>query len=172
MVSLVPQDPFLFSETIRANLLLARPEALEEDLWDVLKVAAFEEEIRTFPQGLDTVVGEKGVLLSGGQKQRLCLARALLENPLILILDNTLSAVDLNTERKIQEALTAFRQGRTTVFISHRLIGLEGVETIYLLDEGTLVESGNHHQLLRQRGLYYQLYQFQCLEMELRQGSF
>jgi ATP-binding cassette subfamily B protein len=172
MVSLVPQDPFLFSDTIRANLLFARPEAGEENLWEALKVAAFEEEIRAFPEGLDTVVGEKGVLLSGGQKQRLCLARALLENPPMLILDNTLSAVDLNTERKIQEALSAFRQDRTTIFISHRLIGLEGVETIYLLDEGALIESGSHEQLLRLRGSYYRLYQVQCLEMELRQGNF
>lgn len=171
-VSLVPQEPFLFSDTIRANLLLAHPEAGEEDLWGVLKAAAFQEEVKTFPQGLDTVVGEKGVLLSGGQKQRLCLARALLENPPVLILDNTLSSVDLNTERVIQEALVAFRKGRTTVYISHRLIGLEGVETIFLLEEGELVESGNHQQLLRQKGLYYRLYQYQRLEMELRQGVF
>jgi ATP-binding cassette subfamily B protein len=171
-VSLVSQEPFLFSETIRANLLLARPEADEEELWTVLTVASFHEEVHTFPRGLDTVVGEKGVLLSGGQKQRLCLARALLENPPILILDNTLSAVDLNTERLIQESLISFRQHRTTIYISHRLLGLEGVETIFLLEEGSLVESGSHQQLLKERGLYYQLYQYQRLEMELRQGIF
>ncbi len=171
-VSLISQEPFLFSDTIRANLLLARPEAEEEDLWVVLKAAAFQDEVQTFPQGLDTVVGEKGVLLSGGQKQRLCLARALLENPPILILDNTLSSVDLNTERLIQEALLPFRKGRTTVYISHRLIGLEGVDTIFLLEEGALLESGSHQKLLQQKGLYYRLYQVQRLEMELRQGVF
>jgi ATP-binding cassette subfamily B multidrug efflux pump len=171
-VSLISQEPFLFSDTIRANLLLARPEAEEEQLWAVLKAAAFQEEVRAFPQGLDTVVGEKGVLLSGVQKQRLCLARALLENPPILILDNTLSSVDLNTERVIQEALVPFRKGKTTIYISHRLIGLEGVDTIFLLEEGELVESGSHHQLLRQKGLYHRLYQYQRLEMELRQGVF
>jgi ATP-binding cassette subfamily B multidrug efflux pump len=171
-VSLIPQEPFLFSDTIRSNLLFALPEAGEEDLWAVLKAAAFQEEVEKFPQGLDTVVGEKGVLLSGGQKQRLCLARALLENPSVLILDNTLSSVDLNTERVIQERLAAFRKGKTTVYISHRLIGLEGVDTIFLLEEGELVESGGHQQLLRQKGLYHRLYQVQRLEMELRQGVF
>ncbi|MBA4392434.1 MAG: ABC transporter ATP-binding protein [Desulfobacca sp.] len=171
-VSLVPQDPFLFSDTIRANLLLAWPEAEEDQLWAVLKAAAFQEEVQTFPQGLDTVVGEKGVLLSGGQKQRLCLARALLENPPILILDNTLSSVDLNTERVIQEALGSFRKSKTTIYISHRLIGLEGVDTIFLLEEGELVESGSHQQLIRKKGLYHRLYQYQRLEMELRQGVF
>jgi ATP-binding cassette, subfamily B, multidrug efflux pump len=171
-VSLISQEPFLFSDTIRANLLWARPEAEEEQLWAVLKAAAFQEEVRTFPQGLDTVVGEKGVLLSGGQKQRLCLARALLKNPPILILDNTLSSVDLNTERVIQEALVPFRKGQTTIYISHRLIGLEGVDIIFLLEDGELVESGGHQQLLRQKGLYYRLYQYQRLEMELRQGVF
>jgi len=171
-VSLIPQEPFLFSDTIRANLLLTRPEAKEEDLREVLHAAAFQEEVQTFPQGLDTVVGEKGVLLSGGQKQRLSLARALLVNPSILILDNTLSSVDLNTERVIQEALVRFRKGRTTVYISHRLVGWEGVDTIFLLEEGGLAESGSHEQLLAQQGLYSRLYQYQRLEMELRQGVF
>lgn len=171
-ISLIPQEPFLFSDTIRANLLLARPEAEEADLWEVLKIAAFQEEVQGFPQGLDTIVGEKGVLLSGGQKQRLSLARALLENPFVLILDNTLSSVDLNTEHRIQEALVPFRKGKTTVYISHRLIGLEGVDTIFLLDNGVVVESGSHQQLIEQKGPYWNLYRYQSLEMELRQGAY
>lgn len=171
-VSLIPQEPFLFSDTIRANLLLARPKAEEKDLWECLTMAAFQEEVRAFSEGLDTVVGEKGVLLSGGQKQRLSLARTLLINPPILILDNTLSAVDLNTDRIIQENLHIFRKGKTTVFISHQLIGLEGVDQIFLLEAGELSETGTHEQLLRRQGLYFQLYQYQRLEMELRQGAF
>ena len=171
-VSLIPQEPFLFSDTIRANLLLARPEAEEKDLWECLTMAAFQEEVRTFPKGLDTVVGEKGVLLSGGQKQRLSLARTLLVNPPILILDNTLSSVDLNTERVIQENLGPFRKGKTTIYISHLLIGLEGVDNIFLLEAGELAETGTHEQLLGKEGLYFQLYRYQRLEMELRQGAF
>ncbi len=171
-ISLIPQEPFLFSDTIRANLLLARPEANEEELREVLRAAAFYDEIQTFPQGLDTVVGEKGVLLSGGQKQRLSLARALLINPAILILDNTLSSVDLNTERSIQETLRRFREGRTTIFISHRLVGWEGVDTIFFLEAGKLLEWGSHEQLIRQEGHYARLYRYQRLEMELRQGVF
>lgn len=171
-VSLIPQEPFLFSDTIRANLLLARPEAEEKDLWECLTMAAFQEEVRTFPKGLDTVVGEKGVLLSGGQKQRLSLARTLLVNPPILILDNTLSSVDLNTERIIQENLGPFRKGKTTIYISHLLIGLEGVDNIFLLEAGELAETGTHEQLLGKEGLYFQLYRYQRLEMELRQGTF
>jgi ATP-binding cassette subfamily B multidrug efflux pump len=171
-VSLIPQEPFLFSDSIRANLLLARPEAEEKDLWECLAMAAFREEVRTFPNGLDTVVGERGVLLSGGQKQRLSLARSLLLNPPILILDNTLSAVDLNTERVIQENLGGFRKGKTTVFISHQLIGLERVDKIFLLEDGLLAETGTHEQLLRKQGLYFQLYRYQRLELELRQGVF
>jgi ATP-binding cassette, subfamily B, multidrug efflux pump len=171
-ISLIPQEPFLFSDTIRANLLFARPEAGEEELREVLQAAAFYDEVQTFPQGLDTVVGEKGVLLSGGQKQRLSLARALLLNPSILILDNTLSSVDLNTERSIQETLGRFREGRTTIFISHRLVGWEGVDTIFFLEAGKLLEWGSHEQLIRQEGHYARLYRYQRLEMELRQGVF
>ena len=171
-VSLIPQEPFLFSETLRANLLLAKPEADEKELWQVLQLAAFGDEVQSFNQGLDTLVGEKGVLLSGGQKQRLALARALLLNPPVLILDNTLASVDLNTERQVLESLKTYRRGKTTLYISHRLIGLEGADRIFLLEKGRLLETGVHEQLMETKGMYYRLYQYQRLEMELQQGGF
>lgn len=171
-VSLIPQEPFLFSDTIRSNLLLTRPRTTEDGLWEVLRSAAFEDEVRDFPQGLDTVVGEKGVLLSGGQKQRLSLARALLADPSLLILDNTLSSVDLNTERIIRENLKAFRGQKTLIFITHRLVGWEDGDEIFFLDNGKLAEQGDHAQLIHRNGLYARLYRYQQLEMELREGKF
>jgi ABC-type multidrug transport system fused ATPase/permease subunit len=171
-VSLVPQEPFLFSDTIRANLQFARPGAAEEDLWKVLEAAGLDQEIRQFPAALNTVVGEKGVLLSGGQKQRLTLARALLADPSFLVLDNTLAAVDLATERKILKALPVLRRNQTTVFISHRLVGWEHMDALHLLDEGRLIESGSHAELLKRDGLYAKLYRRQRLERELREGVF
>ena len=171
-VSLVPQEPFLFSDTLRANLLFARPEASEGELWQVLTLAALDGEIRSFPEGLETVIGEKGVLLSGGQRQRLALSRALLLNPPFLILDNTLASVDLATERRILTHLPEWREGRTTIYISHRLVGWEHLDRIFLFDEGRLVESGVHADLLAERGIYFQLYSRQRLERDLEEGGF
>jgi ATP-binding cassette subfamily B protein len=171
-VSLVPQEPFLFSDTIRGNLLFAGPGATEAELWAALQKASFESEVRGFDQGLDTVVGERGVLLSGGQKQRLALARAFLNSPPILILDNTLASVDLATERTIQRVLQTQRKDLITIIISHRLVGFEGVDSIYLLEEGRVTESGTHQQLIQAEGLYARLYARQRIEMELKQGGF
>ena len=171
-ISLVPQIPFLFSDTLRANLLMAQPEADEAQLWKALSLAALEKEVRSFPEGLDTVVGEKGVLLSGGQRQRLALARAFLFQPPFLILDNTLASVDLNTERQILESLKSRRQGLTTIFISHRLVGLESVDGIFLFEAGRIAESGRHQALMEQQGRYFHLYRRQCLEKEIREGGF
>jgi ATP-binding cassette subfamily B multidrug efflux pump len=171
-ISLVPQVPFLFSDTLRANLRMARPEAEEAQLWEALSLAALEKEVRAFPAGLETVVGEKGVLLSGGQRHRLALARALLFNPPFLILDNTLASVDLSTERQILEALRSRRKGLTTIFISHRLVGLEAVDWVFLFEAGRVAESGRHQALMEQKGLYSRLYQRQRLEKELQEGGF
>ena len=171
-ISLVPQVPFLFSDTLRANLRMADPEAEEAQLWEALSLAALEKEVRAFPEGLETVVGEKGVLLSGGQRQRLALARALLFNPPFLILDNTLASVDLSTERRILEALKSRRKGLTTIFISHRLVGLEAVDGVFLFEAGRIAESGRHQALMEQKGLYSRLYRRQRLEKELREGVF
>jgi len=172
MISLVPQESFLFSDTIRANLLFANPEATESDLWQAMKWAALDSEVKDFNQGLDTVVGEKGVLLSGGQKQRLALARALLINPPFLILDNTLASVDLTTERAIQQTLRTRRKDQVTLYISHRLVGFEEVDSIYVLEKGRLAEAGTHEQLIKNKGPYQQLYRRQRLELELREGKF
>ncbi|RPH89193.1 MAG: ABC transporter ATP-binding protein, partial [Desulfobacteraceae bacterium] len=171
-ISLVPQVPFLFSDTLRANLRMADPEAEEAQLWEALSLAALEKEVRAFPEGLETVVGEKGILLSGGQRQRLALARALLFNPPFLILDNTLASVDLSTERQILEALRSRRKGLTTIFISHRLVGLEAVDGVFLFEAGRVAESGRHQTLMEQKGLYSRLYQRQRLENELQEGVF
>jgi ATP-binding cassette, subfamily B, multidrug efflux pump len=171
-ISLVPQIPFLFSDTLRANLLMARPEADEAQLWEALSLAALEKEVRAFPEGLETLVGEKGVLLSGGQRQRLALARAFLINPPFLILDNTLASVDLATERQILESFKSRRKGMTTIFISHRLVGLENVDGILLFEAGRVAESGRHQELMGQKGRYFHLYQRQCLEKEIREGGF
>jgi ATP-binding cassette subfamily B multidrug efflux pump len=171
-ISMVPQVPFLFSDTLRANLRMADPEAEEAQLWEALSLAALEKEVRAFPEGLETVVGEKGILLSGGQRQRLALARALLFNPPFLILDNTLASVDLSTERQILEALRSRRKGLTTIFISHRLVGLEGVDGVFLFESGRVAESGRHQALMEQKGIYSRLYQRQRLEKELQEGVF
>jgi ATP-binding cassette subfamily B multidrug efflux pump len=171
-LSLVPQEPFLFSDTLRANLLFARPEAAETEMWQVLALTSLDREIRAFPEGLETVIGEKGVLLSGGQRQRLALARALLLNPPFLILDNTLASVDLATERHILRGLPDWRQGRTTIYISHRLVGWEHMDRVFLFEEGRIVESGSPADLLESKGFYYQLYRRQRLERELEEGTF
>jgi ATP-binding cassette, subfamily B, multidrug efflux pump len=171
-LSLVPQEPFLFSDTLRANLLFARPEGSEGELWQVLTLTSLDQEIRAFPEGLETVIGEKGVLLSGGQRQRLALSRALLFDPPFLILDNTLASVDLTTERHILAELTQWRRGRTTIYISHRLVGWEHLGRIFLFEEGRIVESGVHADLLERKGLYYQLYRRQRLERDLEEGVF
>jgi ATP-binding cassette subfamily B protein len=171
-LSLVPQEPFLFSDTLRANLLFARPGASEAEVWQALSLTSLDREIRAFPEGLETVIGEKGVLLSGGQRQRLALSRALLLNPPFLILDNTLAAVDLATERHILTDLPAWRRGRTTIYISHRLVGWEHLDRIVLFEQGLIVESGTHAELLARGGLYNQLYRRQRLERDLQEGMF
>ena len=171
-ISLVPQEPFLFSDTIRANLLFARPDRSEADLWQALALTALDREVRAFPDRLETVIGEKGVLLSGGQKQRLALARALLLNPPFLILDNTLASVDLTTERHILGALPTWRRGLTTIYISHRLVGWEHLDIIWMFEEGRIVESGSHEELMERKGPYFQLYNRQRLVRELEEGEF
>ncbi|WP_166348266.1 ABC transporter ATP-binding protein [Phytoactinopolyspora limicola] len=159
-VGLVPQDVFLFHDTIRANLLLAvsEPEGVDDDaLWHALETAQIAELVRTLPDGLDAVVGERGAALSGGERQRLALARAILAGARALVLDETVSQLDVSSERDVRDALAADRTGRTTIVIAHRLSTLLGAERIVVLDHGRVVGDGTHHELLETCATYREL---------------
>lgn len=146
-IGYVPQDTFLFHDSIRANLLWAQAEASEGDLWEALRLAAADRFVADLPQGLDTVIGERGVLLSGGERQRVSIARALLRRPELLLLDEATSALDVEHERRIQQAVDALHHRVTMVVLTHRLGTIRHADMIYVLDGGTLVESGTWDQL-------------------------
>jgi ATP-binding cassette subfamily C protein len=158
-VGYVPQEAFLFHDTIRANLQWAQPEVGEEDLWQVLRLAAAEEFVSRLPQGLDTVVGDRGVRLSVGERQRLALARALLRRPSLLLLDEATSNLDLENERQIQEAVRRLPGELTVVVIAHRLSTLRRAQRIVVLDQGRVAAVGSWGQLARQPGLFRSLVQ-------------
>ncbi len=157
-VVLAPQEAYIFSTSVRENLSLGRPDATEDELWQALEAAEFADEVRALPSGLDTELGERGHTLSGGQRQRLGLARVLLLNPPVLLLDDPLSAVDTSTEQRILQNLATLRRGKTTVIVSHRLASVAFADAIYVLDHGKVVERGVHHGLVRQGGLYQSLF--------------
>lgn len=167
----VPQDHFLFSATIAENIAFARPEASFNEIQLAAKVAAVHDDIMQFPAGYATMVGERGVTLSGGQKQRISIARAILIDADILILDDCLSAVDAKTEQSILEALQANRRARTTLIASHRLSTIEHADSIIVLDKGTIVQQGTHEELMVQHGWYKDMYQRQQLESLVEQGG-
>jgi ABC-type multidrug transport system fused ATPase/permease subunit len=160
-VAVVLQDTFLFNTTVRENLLYGKPNASEEDMVDAAKAAYAHEFIQQLPQGYDTEIGERGVKLSGGQKQRLALARAILADPRILILDEATSSVDAEAEYLIQQALDEVMKGRTSLVIAHRLSTIRNADKIIALEEGRIREVGDHKKLLARGGLYSQLYQRQ-----------
>jgi ABC-type multidrug transport system fused ATPase/permease subunit len=160
-VAVVLQDTFLFNTSVRDNLLHSKPDATEAELVTAAQAAYAHEFIQALPQGYDTEIGERGVKLSGGQKQRLALARAILADPRILILDEATSSVDAEAEYLIQQALESVLQGRTALVIAHRLSTIRDADKIIALEEGHIVEVGDHWQLLERGGLYSQLYQRQ-----------
>ncbi|MCC3377375.1 ABC transporter ATP-binding protein [Cohnella sp. REN36] len=163
-VGYVPQQPILFSRSIRENILFGREDANEDDLQRALERASFAKDIRFLPDGLETLVGEKGVALSGGQKQRVSIARALIADPEILMLDDALSAVDAKTEAEIIEGIRTERAGKTTLITTHRLSAVQHADHILVLDEGHVIEQGTHEQLLALGGWYKEQYDRQQLE--------
>jgi ATP-binding cassette subfamily B protein len=166
-IGMVPQETFLFSETIRENLMVGAPHATADDLVQATEAAHIRLEFEEFPQGLETMVGERGVTLSGGQKQRAAIARALLRRPAILILDDALASVDTYTEERILGGLRNYTSASTTLLISHRVSTVRDADQIAVLDHGRIVELGRHDELLARNGYYAGLYQKQQLEEEL-----
>ena len=160
-VAVVLQDTFLFNATVRENLLFGKPDATEREMWAATRAAYAHEFILQLPQGYDTEIGERGVRLSGGQKQRLALARAILADPRILILDEATSSVDAEAEYLIQQALDEVLKGRTSLVVAHRLSTIRNADKIIALEEGRIREVGDHHELLARGGLYSQLYRRQ-----------
>src|SRR5580700_10912172 len=166
-IGFVPQETFLFSDRIRENIALGVDAATAAEIHNAADAANIAADIESFPEGYDTMVGERGITLSGGQKQRTAIARALIRNPKILILDDALSSVDTHTEDKILNHLRGVMQGRTTIFISHRVSTVRNADRIAVLHSGRIVESGTHDELLALNGYYSDLYNKQLLEEEL-----
>ena len=172
LIGYVPQDTFLFSDTLRENIGFGRLEATDREIEEAARIAQIYDEIMEFPEGMNTVIGEKGITLSGGQRQRVAIARAILMDPPIFILDDALSSVDIQTEERILEGLEKFLHGRTTILITHRIAPLRKADRIVVLDEGRVVETGKHTTLLMQGGVYATLYRQRELEEELeREGA-
>ncbi|AYC30189.1 ABC transporter ATP-binding protein [Paenisporosarcina cavernae] len=163
-IGYVPQDHVLFSRTVRENILFGHPDATEKDIEEAIRLSYFRKDLEMLPLGLETLVGEKGVALSGGQKQRISIARALIKNPELLLLDDSLSAVDAKTEAKIIENIQQERQGKTTIITTHRLSAIQHADWIIVLDDGKIVEQGTHESLLENAGWYKEQFDRQQLE--------
>jgi ATP-binding cassette subfamily B protein len=166
-IGFVPQETFLFSDTIRENIAFGAEDTTDADVRRVAEAASIASDIEGFPEGYNTVVGERGLTLSGGQKQRTAIARALIRNPRILILDDALSSVDTQTEDRILNYLREIMKGRTTIFISHRVSTVRNADRIAVLHDGEIVEYGTHDELIERNGYYMELYNKQLLEEEL-----
>jgi ATP-binding cassette subfamily B multidrug efflux pump len=168
-IGMVPQETFLFSESIAENIRFGNPAAGDEAVEQSAQQAGLSTDVAGFPQGIKTVIGERGITLSGGQKQRTAIARALVREPLILILDDSLSAVDTHTEERILRALRGIRKGRTVLIVSHRASSVKDADHIVVLDEGRIVERGTHEALVERGGYYADLYRRQTIEDELEE---
>jgi len=157
-ISYVPQEVFLFSDSVKNNIQFGKADAIPEEIERAARNANIYDEIMEFPEGFNTIIGERGVTLSGGQKQRISIARAMLKNPEILIFDDCLSAVDSKTEHLILQKLNKYIEQKTAIIITHRIFSLLSFDKIIVLDEGKIAESGNHEELLQKKGIYYKMY--------------
>jgi ABC-type multidrug transport system, ATPase and permease components len=170
-IGYVPQETYLFSNTVRENIRFARPEASQKEVEKAAVKSDLADQIATFPKGYDTQVGEEGISLSGGQRQRIAIARALLIDPELLILDDALSAVDAETETEILQTLRREREDKTTIIASHRLSSVMNADEILVMDDGQIIERGTHAELMQQNGWYAETFRLQALETEEKGGA-
>ena len=170
-LAVVPQNAYIFSGSIRENLLLAKPTATQAELENAASLAQIHGVIQSMPQGYDTWVGEQGMRLSGGERQRLALARALLKDAPLLILDEPTAHLDTITEQQVIDGILQASQGRSLLWITHRLIAMEHMDEILVLRDGMVVERGKHHELLAQRGDYWRTWELQRMVIGLESGS-
>ena len=158
-IGIVSQETFLFNMTVKENIAFGKPNASMDDMIRVAKIAKAHDFIMKLPNGYDTIVGERGVTLSGGQQQRIAIARALLMDPKILIMDESPSSIDVDTEYEIQQALNALLKNRTAFIVTQRISTIRNADKIIVIEDGRIVEEGNHETLMAKKGLYYKLYQ-------------
>ena len=168
-ISVVSQEPFLFSASIADNIRFGKPDATMDEVIEMSRAAFLDEDVNSFPEGYNTMLGERGITLSGGQKQRLAIARALLKNAPVLILDDALSAIDAQTEDRILQSISKYMIGRTTIIISHRISTVKDLDNIIFLENGKIVEEGNHNELVGLAGKYNDIYSYQQLQAEIEQ---
>lgn len=168
-IGFINQEPVLFATTVMENIRYGRPDATDTEVLEAAELANAHSFITGFPEGYNTVLGERGVTVSGGQKQRIAIARALIKNPSILILDEATSALDAESERIVQEALNQVIRGRTVLIVAHRLSTIRDADIIAVVSNGKIVEQGKHNELKKKRGLYWELIRQQEIEEEIEE---